>query len=211
MNSIVWAGNSLHEARKAFNRAVPGIDEWSKPNARYGVVLSVWSDEKRDYVIQQWKGDISIELLTWNHTRKEYVKTQWRRVRKTEARKAYDAGRDVVLCPCKLYPFDAWRPAIMANAKHFGSDFAKLVRNFEWQNCTNETGRYTTFYVHDKPARLKRDSVDRLNLRRAWRVTAWRIVDANGADMVRPWMNTRTEARQYCARMGIRLIEAKGD
>lgn len=41
---------------------------------------------------------------------------------------------------------------------------------------------------------LKKDTQERFNLKRAWFVNAWRIVDADGNDMVQPWSNTKKEA-----------------
>lgn len=56
MNSIIHISNNWKQARKAFNSSIPGIDKWDKPNTTYGVVLSVWDDNKRDYVIKCSKG-----------------------------------------------------------------------------------------------------------------------------------------------------------
>ncbi|AGR89058.1 hypothetical protein PAK_P30104 [Pseudomonas phage PAK_P3] len=58
-----------------------------------------------------------------------------------------------------------------------------------------------------KTGYLKKDSQERFNLKRAWTVNAWRIVDALGRDMVQPWANTKTEARQTAKALGIKLIE----
>ena len=60
-----------------------------------------------------------------------------------------------------------------------------------------------------KTGYLKKDSQERYNLRRAWFVNAWRIVDAKGVDMVQPWANTMGEARETAKRLGITLIEDK--
>lgn len=54
---------------------------------------------------------------------------------------------------------------------------------------------------------LKKDSQERFNLKRGWRVNAWRIVDENGRDMVQPWTRTKTEARALAKKLGINLIE----
>ena len=73
---------------------------------------------------------------------------KYRRVRKPEARKAFDAGKPVIFCPCNLYPFGSFRPSIMVQkTEHGWTDFAYTVQNFEWYNCCNETGRYTAFYL----------------------------------------------------------------
>ena len=44
MNSILYIGSSLSEARKAFYRASSGLDTWGKPNIGYGVGLFTWRD-----------------------------------------------------------------------------------------------------------------------------------------------------------------------
>jgi len=53
---------------------------------------------------------------------------------------------------------------------------------------------------------LKKDRQERFNMRRAWWVVAWRIVDDEGKDMVQPWSNTKTEARATAKACGITLI-----
>lgn len=55
---------------------------------------------------------------------------------------------------------------------------------------------------------LKKDRQERSNLKRAWFVNAWRIVDAQGRDMVQPWSNTKTDARQTAKALGVKLVEA---
>lgn len=40
MNSILYLGDSLSAAHKAFVNAEPGIDTWGKPDSNYGVLLS---------------------------------------------------------------------------------------------------------------------------------------------------------------------------
>lgn len=59
-----------------------------------------------------------------------------------------------------------------------------------------------------KTGYLKKDRQERFNLKRAWSVNAWRIVDDQGRDMVQPWSNTKTDARQTAKALGIKLIEA---
>jgi hypothetical protein len=56
MNSIVYIGARKGQASEAFSRAVPGLDAWNKPNPAYGVVLSVWDEQKQDYIIKRSKG-----------------------------------------------------------------------------------------------------------------------------------------------------------
>ena len=53
---------------------------------------------------------------------------------------------------------------------------------------------------------LKKDRMERFNLKRGWFVNAWRIVDAQGKDMVLPWPQTKSEARRIAVQLGIELI-----
>lgn len=57
-----------------------------------------------------------------------------------------------------------------------------------------------------RPGYLKKDRMERCNLKRAWFVNAWRIVDAQGVDMVQPWPNKKSEARRIAVQLGIELI-----
>lgn len=52
---------------------------------------------------------------------------------------------------------------------------------------------------------LKKDRMERYNMKRGWFVVAWRIVDENGNDMVQPWPNKKGEAREIAKRLGIEL------
>lgn len=54
---------------------------------------------------------------------------------------------------------------------------------------------------------LKKDRMERFNLKRGWFVNAWRIVDAAGRDLVQPWFSTKTDARVYAAGAHIELKE----
>ena len=56
-----------------------------------------------------------------------------------------------------------------------------------------------------KTGYLKKDRMERYNSKRGWFVVAWRIVDENGADLVQPWPNTKSEARRLAVRLGIEL------
>jgi len=55
---------------------------------------------------------------------------------------------------------------------------------------------------------LKKDRQERFNTYKAWYVNAWRIVDENGNDIVQPWFDTKTEARQTAKALNINLIES---
>jgi hypothetical protein len=56
MNSILYYGKDAAEAAKVFEGAQPGTSPWGEPNDAYGVILSVWDESKRDYVVKRSKG-----------------------------------------------------------------------------------------------------------------------------------------------------------
>lgn len=53
---------------------------------------------------------------------------------------------------------------------------------------------------------IKRDQQERFNTKRAWFVTAWRIVDKNGGDLIQPWSSTKGEARETAKACGITIV-----
>ena len=54
---------------------------------------------------------------------------------------------------------------------------------------------------------LKKDIMEMYNMKRAWFINSWRIVDENGIDLVLPWPRTKSEARQMAVHLGIKLQE----
>lgn len=54
---------------------------------------------------------------------------------------------------------------------------------------------------------LKKDQMERFNLKRGWHVNAWRIVDEQGSDLVQPWSPTKKDARDTAESLGIFLVE----
>lgn len=78
---------------------------------------------------------------------------RYRRVGKAHARKAWNAGQDVVFCPQRLYPFGGWRPSMLANRSGFaGRTFDDVVYEFESYNCNlNETGYCASYFVRAEP------------------------------------------------------------
>lgn len=88
-----------------------------------------------------------------NERNKNYEKAT-----KNQAFAAWKKGVEVVICPSKMYPFGVWRCGMdfpdLKRAKEeqrYNEDirkvFNRIVTNFEWYNCTNETGKTAAFYV----------------------------------------------------------------
>ena len=75
----------------------------------------------------------------------------WQRVSKRRARYEYDAGRDVIITPVYVNPFNMWRPhARISNKRRWGCDvtFDSIINEYEYYNCnSNELGRYPAYYV----------------------------------------------------------------
>ncbi len=67
------------------------------------------------------------------------------------------------------------------------------------------TKQDTNAVVAAKLGRIVTAPMERVTLKRAWFVTAYRIVNANDEDMVLPWMTTRQEAIDVAREVGITL------
>lgn len=71
----------------------------------------------------------------------------FKRVNKAVARRAYNNGLRVVLCPCNLRPGAPFHPETSISGKAQAS-FESQLNAFEYYNLKNqETGRYTSFYI----------------------------------------------------------------
>ena len=79
----------------------------------------------------------------------------WHRINKTAARKAFNAGNNVLFVPCnmqiKLDCYCNYHVVLNNNIVEFTGitkpDFDTLCNHFEYYNCNNETGKYTAFYI----------------------------------------------------------------
>lgn len=82
-------------------------------------------------------------------TLRDNQNTVWQRVSKIAARKAFDNGQPVTLCPVKMNPFGVWRSGAIVTRSDDIQDFEKFCNEFYYYNCTSETGRYVAFYLKD--------------------------------------------------------------
>lgn len=86
----------------------------------------------------------------------------YRRVTKQAARRLYESGKEIFLCPVRLLPGGYWSPEIrvqintrpvisgdgFTNIVPRDRTFEAVVNCFTYYNClNNETGRYAAFYV----------------------------------------------------------------
>lgn len=83
-----------------------------------------------------------------NITTKDYTGQNWERVNKTTARKAYQNGKEIYLVPSNLFPFGGWGFGSEITAERMEEKaFNDVVREYEFYNCTNETGNFASYYV----------------------------------------------------------------
>lgn len=71
----------------------------------------------------------------------------FKRINKTQARRAYNNGLRVVVCPVNLRPGYPWYPEIIVSGKS-GATFEEMLNAFIYYNIRdNETGKYAAFYI----------------------------------------------------------------
>lgn len=81
-------------------------------------------------------------------TIKDNAGTEYKRTNKATARKVFNYGKAIVLCPCKLFPFGGWNPGLLLdNTGEDSKDFDKLCRDVAWYNCNYDAGQYLAFYI----------------------------------------------------------------
>ena len=72
----------------------------------------------------------------------------YKRITKQAAERLYKAGQPVLFCPVNLRPGGMWGNGCII-AKKEGRTFEQDVNEFEFYNCSSETGNYTAFYVKE--------------------------------------------------------------
>ena len=73
---------------------------------------------------------------------------QLKRINKKQARSLYNNGIDIMIIPNKCSPNNLWFIGIWYNVNISGSDFDKLVNEFEYYNCNYaELGKYAAYYI----------------------------------------------------------------
>lgn len=83
----------------------------------------------------------------------KYVSNNIIRVNKTVARKLYNQGFDVGLCPCKANPESPWWLISFVNNNRYDHTFDEIVTKYAWYNCNSELGKYVAYYVDKKNGR----------------------------------------------------------
>lgn len=66
------------------------------------------------------------------------------RVPKTTARKAFNNGNTVAICPVNARPRGVWASAVDMDLDR---DFDQTVNAFEYYNCNGPLGSYAKFFI----------------------------------------------------------------
>lgn len=77
------------------------------------------------------------------------TQSYWLQVQKRTAKKLFEAGEELVFCPCKMCPFGPWNIGMLISSTRYTEEeisFESCVANFEYYNTSSELGTYTTFY-----------------------------------------------------------------
>lgn len=82
-----------------------------------------------------------------------YNNKHYERIDKRQARKAFAAGENILICPSNmtLYSNIIWACAYEINNKKCDQfdTFDTVINNFEYYNCNRESGTYTKFYKEE--------------------------------------------------------------
>lgn len=70
----------------------------------------------------------------------------YKRVTKPVARRTFNAGKNIILCPCNLRPGKPWNPESLIKSD-FGVSFNQITNSFEYYNCNALAGYYAAFYI----------------------------------------------------------------
>jgi hypothetical protein len=80
---------------------------------------------------------------------KRYNFSGLERINKTNARKIYENGDDILFVPCNIRPDNMFGLGIWENKELWGQydSFNKLCEWYEVYNCNSYNGRYIAFYI----------------------------------------------------------------
>jgi hypothetical protein len=94
----------------------------------------------------------AVYLITESaHGNTNNVGTMMQQVQKRTARKLFQEGEMIYLCPCNMHFDSAWQtPIVISKAESLGFTFDQLCNDYEYFNCDSERGRYVRFYVKCK-------------------------------------------------------------
>lgn len=70
----------------------------------------------------------------------------FQRITKQEAKRLFECGETIVLCPCKLRPGFPWSPHSYSSQRD-DRTFAQLLASWTFYNSSWEAGYYPHFYL----------------------------------------------------------------
>lgn len=72
--------------------------------------------------------------------------TTYTRITRAAARRLYNSGAEVALCPCKLRPGLPWMPEARTTNTRAGVPFDALITAYAAVACNHSSGLYAAFY-----------------------------------------------------------------
>lgn len=72
------------------------------------------------------------------------------KINKVQARKRFLDGETILMYACKMRVPNVWVQGCsmtIEDEERTIENFNNIVNSFEYYNCTNETGKYTSFYI----------------------------------------------------------------
>lgn len=82
----------------------------------------------------------------------QYTADGYSRISKARARRLYDAGAPVYMCPVKLRPGAPWHPETQALKTRAQAPFDSLVNAAVYYTCGSATGPYLAYYTKEEVA-----------------------------------------------------------
>lgn len=79
----------------------------------------------------------------------KYIFDEYERVNKRVARRLYNAGGNIYITPHKMRANSQYftLTAKINKTRMEGRAFDRIVNEYEFYNCNNETGKYSAFYI----------------------------------------------------------------
>lgn len=79
----------------------------------------------------------------------QYTIDGYTRISKARARRLYDAGAPVYMCPVKLRPGGPWYPETQILKPRTQAEFSDVTNAATFYTCSPGAGRYLAYYAKD--------------------------------------------------------------
>lgn len=80
----------------------------------------------------------------------QYTADGYTRISKARARRLYDAGAPVYLCPVKLRPGAPWHPETQIFQPRTQIAFDEITQAAAYYTCSPGAGKYLAYYTKDR-------------------------------------------------------------